>query len=59
MVVSGNTEFESGDLVVGLLSWGDYSLVKPGVLLRKFDPLGFPLSYQVGILGKAKTSIII
>ncbi|KAK0593016.1 hypothetical protein LWI29_029254 [Acer saccharum] len=51
VVASGNTEFEKGDLIVGLISWGDYTVVKPGVLLRKFDPLGLPLSYQVGILG--------
>ncbi|KAK2665382.1 hypothetical protein Ddye_003956 [Dipteronia dyeriana] len=51
VVVSGNPEFEKDDLVVGLICWGDYTVVKPGVLLRKFDPLGLPVSYQVGILG--------
>lgn len=51
VVASGNPEFENGDLVVGLLTWGDYTVVKPGGMLRKFDPMGFPLSYQVGILG--------
>lgn len=51
VVASGNPEFEKGDLIVGLLAWGDYTVVKPGGMLRKFDPMGFPLSYQVGILG--------
>ncbi|KAK0593241.1 hypothetical protein LWI29_033374 [Acer saccharum] len=30
VVVSGNPEFEKDDLVVGLISWGDYTVVKPG-----------------------------
>ncbi|XP_024183054.1 2-alkenal reductase (NADP(+)-dependent)-like [Rosa rugosa] len=52
VVASGNPEFEKDDLVVGLITWGEYSLLKGGkYMLRKFDPMGFPLSYQVGILG--------
>lgn len=52
VVASANPEFEKDDLVVGLITWGDYSLLKGGnYMLRKFDPMGFPLSYQVGILG--------
>lgn len=58
VVASGNPEFEKGDLVVGLLAWGDYTVVKPGGMLRKFDPMGFPLSYQVGILGNQFVIII-
>ena len=50
-MVSGNQEFEEGDLVVGVISWGEYSVVKGGNMLRKLDPMGFPLSYHVGILG--------
>lgn len=48
---SGNPEFEKDDLVVGLITWGEYSVLKEGSMFRKLDPLGFPLSYQVGILG--------
>ncbi|KAM2552989.1 hypothetical protein TB2_017300 [Malus domestica] len=51
VVASGNPEFEKDDLVVGLISWGEYTVLKEGTMFRKFDPLGFPLSYQVGILG--------
>ncbi|KAL5836130.1 hypothetical protein ACOSQ4_015627 [Xanthoceras sorbifolium] len=51
VVVSGNPEFEEGDLVVGFITWGDYTVVEPGAMLRKCDSMGLPLSYQVGILG--------
>ncbi|CAB4288606.1 unnamed protein product [Prunus armeniaca] len=51
VVASGNPEFEKDDLVVGLITWGEYSVLKEGSMFRKLDPLGFPLSYQVGILG--------
>lgn len=52
VVASANPEFDKDDLVVGLITWGDYSLLKGGnYMLRKFDPMGFPLSYHVGILG--------
>ncbi|KAK6941651.1 Oxidoreductase, N-terminal domain [Dillenia turbinata] len=51
VVASENAEFEKGDLVGGLLTWGEYSIIKPGeMILRKLDPMGFPLSYHVGIL---------
>ncbi|KAF2282366.1 hypothetical protein GH714_043828 [Hevea brasiliensis] len=51
VLVSGNPEFQKDDLVVGLITWGDYSVIKPGGMLRKLDPMGFPLSHHVGILG--------
>jgi NADPH-dependent curcumin reductase CurA len=51
VVASENPEFEKGDLVVGLITWGEYSVLKGEYMLRKLDPLGFPLSYHVGILG--------
>ncbi|KAL5768991.1 hypothetical protein ACOSQ2_015774 [Xanthoceras sorbifolium] len=51
VVVSGNPEFEEGDLVVGFITWGDYTVVEPGAMLRKCDSMALPLSYQVGILG--------
>ncbi|KDP32398.1 hypothetical protein JCGZ_13323 [Jatropha curcas] len=51
VLVSGNPEFEKGDLVVGLIHWGDYSVIKQNGMLNKLDPMGFPLSYQISILG--------
>jgi NADPH-dependent curcumin reductase CurA len=48
---SRNSEFQEGDLVVGLLTWGEYTLVKEGGMINKLPPMGFPLSYHVGILG--------
>ncbi|GLT81489.1 hypothetical protein SLA2020_528710 [Shorea laevis] len=51
VMASGNPEFEKGDLVAGFFIWGEYSVIKPGEMLRKLDPMGFPLSYHVGILG--------
>lgn len=42
---------EKGELVVGLLTWGEYTLVEPGRLLNKLDPMGLPLPHHVGALG--------
>ncbi|KAH9800251.1 PKS ER domain-containing protein [Citrus sinensis] len=50
VVVSANPEFKRDDLVVGLISWGEYELVKGGAMIRRLEPMGFPLSYHVGIL---------
>lgn len=52
VVASDRPEFEEGELVVGLISWAEYSIVKEGSILNKLDTMGFPLSYHVGILGK-------
>ncbi|WOG91142.1 hypothetical protein DCAR_0310390 [Daucus carota subsp. sativus] len=51
VVVSGNPDFKKDDLVVGRIGWGEYSIVKEGANLDKLNPLGFPYSYHVGILG--------
>ncbi|VFR00724.1 unnamed protein product [Cuscuta campestris] len=51
VLVSGRDDIEKDGLVAGLLSWGEYSVVKEGTLLNKLDPTSFPLSYYVGILG--------
>ncbi|MFS7917011.1 putative oxidoreductase [Helianthus anomalus] len=50
VVASGNPEFEKDDYVVGIISWGEYS-ISQGFMLSKLDPMGFPLSYHVGLLG--------
>ncbi|CAH9083865.1 unnamed protein product [Cuscuta epithymum] len=51
VMVSTRDDIKKDDLVAGLLSWGEYSYVKDGSLLNKLDPVSFPLSYHVGILG--------
>lgn len=50
VIASDNPDFEKGDYVVGLISWGEYS-ISQGMILNKLDPMGFPLSYHVGVLG--------
>ncbi|GJZ08060.1 NADP(+)-dependent 2-alkenal reductase-like protein [Tanacetum coccineum] len=50
VVASDNPDFEKGDYVVGLISWGEYS-ISQGMILNKLNPMGFPLSYHVGVLG--------
>ncbi len=51
VVASGNPKFETGDLVVGAITWGEYSVLKDGNMVEKLDPMGLPLTYYVGILG--------
>ncbi|KAK5829794.1 hypothetical protein PVK06_013587 [Gossypium arboreum] len=51
VVASTNPEFDKGDIVVGLLNWGEFTVIKAGGMLNKLNPMGFPLSYHVGILG--------
>ncbi|KAA8528025.1 hypothetical protein F0562_035106 [Nyssa sinensis] len=51
VVASGHPGFEKDDLVAGVISWGEYSIVRGGNMLNKLDSMGFPLSYHVGILG--------
>ncbi|KAJ8767904.1 hypothetical protein K2173_020844 [Erythroxylum novogranatense] len=53
VVVSGNPEFQKDDLVSGSVTWGEYSVIKPGGSIRKLDLLGFPLSYHVGPLASS------
>ena len=54
VVASSNSNFKKGDIVVGLLDWANYTLVLKGQGLIKIDPsAGAPLSYYLGILGKA------
>ncbi|GMQ07020.1 hypothetical protein CsSME_00051392 [Camellia sinensis var. sinensis] len=51
VVASGHPGFEKDDLVAGVITWGEYSVIKGAVMLNKLDTMGFPLSYHVGILG--------
>ncbi|GFQ04402.1 NADP-dependent alkenal double bond reductase p2 [Phtheirospermum japonicum] len=52
---SGHPDLETGDLVSGLLCWGEYTVVEDGQSLQKLDAsLGFPLSYYAGgVLGSS------
>ncbi|KAF8034471.1 hypothetical protein BT93_C0702 [Corymbia citriodora subsp. variegata] len=51
VVTSNNVEFEKGDVVVGFVTWAEYSKIRRNGVIRKLDPLGFPLSYHVGLFG--------
>ncbi|XP_010688010.2 2-alkenal reductase (NADP(+)-dependent) [Beta vulgaris subsp. vulgaris] len=51
VMVSRHPEFQKDDIVSGMLSWANYVMVEDVKLLKKLDPMGFPLSYHVGILG--------
>ncbi|KAH9800249.1 PKS ER domain-containing protein [Citrus sinensis] len=59
VVVSANPEFKRDDLVVGLISWGEYELVKGGAMIRRLEPMGFPLSYHVGILAQKGEKVFV
>ncbi|KAK6136400.1 hypothetical protein DH2020_029857 [Rehmannia glutinosa] len=50
VLASGRPDFVKDELVVGLLSWGEYTVVEQGRLLNKLDPMGLPLSHHVGAL---------
>ncbi|KAK7327692.1 hypothetical protein VNO77_21780 [Canavalia gladiata] len=51
VVASGNAKFEKDDLVMGVFSWAEYSLVKEGSIIKKLESSEFPLSYHLGVLG--------
>ncbi|KAL7168394.1 hypothetical protein ACSBR2_038770 [Camellia fascicularis] len=51
VVASGHPGFENDDLVAGVITWGEYSVIKGAVMLNKLDTMDFPLSYHVGIFG--------
>ncbi|KAF8034474.1 hypothetical protein BT93_C0705 [Corymbia citriodora subsp. variegata] len=50
VVASENPDYEKGDLVAGLVTWAEYSKIGSQGMIRELDPMGFPLSYHVGIL---------
>ncbi|XP_057797930.1 2-alkenal reductase (NADP(+)-dependent)-like [Salvia miltiorrhiza] len=53
VVVSERPGLEKGELVVGMLTWGEYTLAEKGRLLNKLDPMaiGLDLPHLVGALG--------
>ncbi|XP_074559364.1 2-alkenal reductase (NADP(+)-dependent)-like isoform X2 [Curcuma longa] len=53
VVASGRAELEEGDVVVGLLGWEQYTVVRPGTVLMKVAAKDLPLSYYVSVLGSS------
>ncbi|XP_061362821.1 2-alkenal reductase (NADP(+)-dependent)-like [Gastrolobium bilobum] len=51
VVASGNAKFEKDDLVMGVFTWAEYSLVKEESILNKLESSEFPLTYHLGVLG--------
>ncbi|KAL5701554.1 hypothetical protein ACHQM5_026878 [Ranunculus cassubicifolius] len=52
IVDSGDSDFEEGDLVTGIISqWEEYSLIDEPKALSKIPYTDVPLSYYTGILG--------
>uniref|UniRef100_A0A453S9L8 Enoyl reductase (ER) domain-containing protein n=1 Tax=Aegilops tauschii subsp. strangulata TaxID=200361 RepID=A0A453S9L8_AEGTS len=54
VVASACEEYKEGDVVAGMLAWEEYSVFRPAsvLLMSKVDTSsGFPLSYQLGVLG--------
>ncbi|KAI4335736.1 hypothetical protein L6164_014350 [Bauhinia variegata] len=51
VVASRNPKFEKDDLVVGVFTWAEYSLVKEVNIINKLETSEFPLSYHIGVLG--------
>ncbi|OWM71737.1 hypothetical protein CDL15_Pgr005925 [Punica granatum] len=48
---SRKTRNLKGDLVIGVITWEEYSKIPSGGMIRKLEPMGLPLSYHVGLLG--------
>ena len=51
VVASGSDKFEKDDVVVGVFTWAEYSLVKDTSIINKLDHSEFPLTYHLGVLG--------
>lgn len=51
VVTSGNAKFEKDDLVMGVFTWAEYSVVKEQSIIKKLESFEFPLTYHLGILG--------
>jgi len=51
-VTSGNAKFEKDDLVMGVFTWAEYSVVKEQSIIKKLESFEFPLTYHLGVLGK-------
>ncbi|KAI9117287.1 hypothetical protein K1719_011453 [Acacia pycnantha] len=51
VVACGSGKFEKDDVVVGVFTWAEYSLVKEASIINKLDNFEFPLTYHLGVLG--------
>ncbi|XP_062076668.1 2-alkenal reductase (NADP(+)-dependent)-like [Humulus lupulus] len=51
VLASGHPEFKEGDLVWGITTWEEYSLITNAENLFKINDTDVPLSYYTGILG--------
>ncbi|XP_072093882.1 2-alkenal reductase (NADP(+)-dependent) isoform X2 [Arachis hypogaea] len=51
LVASDNGKFQKDDLVMGVFTWAEYSLVKEESIIKKLEPSEFPLTYHLGVLG--------
>lgn len=58
-MASGNAKFQKDDLVMGVFTWAEYSLVKEGNIIKKLESSEFPLSYHLGVLGNYMLLFII
>lgn len=52
VVMSANSEFKSGDTVLGHMKFSEYVIVPKGEGLQKVDASQAPLSYYLGVLGE-------
>ncbi|KAF7806382.1 2-alkenal reductase (NADP(+)-dependent)-like [Senna tora] len=51
VVASGNQKYKKDEVVVGVFTWAEYSVVKEASIINKLDPSQFPLTYHLGVLG--------
>jgi hypothetical protein len=51
VIASGNAKFEKDDVVIGVFTWAEYSVVKEQNIIKKLDSSEFPLTYHLGVLG--------
>ncbi|XP_058723088.1 2-alkenal reductase (NADP(+)-dependent)-like [Vicia villosa] len=51
VVTCGNAKFEKDDLVLGVFTWAEYSVVKEQSIIKKLESSEFPLTYHLGVLG--------
>ena len=52
VLASGHPDFKEGDLVWGITTWEEYSVITRTENLFKIHHTDVPLSYYTGILGK-------
>ena len=53
VLISNHPNFKPGDIVTGITSWENYSVINGGSEVRKIADTDLPLSYHVGVLGKS------